>query len=123
MYAKLNKCEFGMRSVTFLGNVVSDQSVKVDPRKTEAVKNWPKPLTPKDICSFLGLAPQVCRGLCFHCCPTDSFDEEECKVRVDGDLGEEFPRAQGHKLLQPRFLLYLSVVRVTLYIVMHLGLV
>ena len=28
----------------------------MDPRKTEAVKNWPKPLAPTDIRIFLGLA-------------------------------------------------------------------
>ena len=41
--------------MTFLGHVVSDQGVEVDPRKTEAIKNWPKPLTPTDIRSVLGL--------------------------------------------------------------------
>ena len=56
LYAKFSKCEFWLRSVTFLGHVVSDQGVEVDPRKTEAVKKWPKPLTPTDIRSFLGLA-------------------------------------------------------------------
>ena len=56
LYAKLSKCEFWLRSVTFLGHVVSDQGVEVDPRKTEAVKNWPKPLSPTDIRSVLGLA-------------------------------------------------------------------
>ena len=55
LYAKFSKCEFWLRSVTLLGHVVSNQGVEVDPRKTEAVKNWPKPLTPIDICSFLGL--------------------------------------------------------------------
>ena len=35
---------------------MSDQGLEVDPRKTEAVKNLPKPLTPIDIRSFLGLA-------------------------------------------------------------------
>ncbi|XP_069152031.1 uncharacterized protein [Solanum lycopersicum] len=49
------KCEFWLRSVTFLGHVMSDQGVEVDPRKTEAVKKWPKPLTPTYIHSFLGL--------------------------------------------------------------------
>ena len=34
---------------------MSDKGVEVDPRKTEAVKNWTKPLTPADIRSFLGL--------------------------------------------------------------------
>ncbi|XP_069151931.1 uncharacterized mitochondrial protein AtMg00860-like [Solanum lycopersicum] len=49
------------RSVTFLGHLVSDKGVEVDHRKTEAVKNWPKPLTPTDIRSFLGLAGYYCR--------------------------------------------------------------
>ena len=41
--------------MTFLGYVVSDHGVEMDPKKTEAVKNWTKPLTPADIYSFLGL--------------------------------------------------------------------
>ena len=56
LYAKFNKCEFWLRSVTFQGHVVSDKGVEVDPRKIEAVKNLPKPLTPIDIHSFLRLA-------------------------------------------------------------------
>ena len=55
LYAKFSKCEFWLRSMTFLGHVVSGQGVEVGPRKTEAVKNWPKPLTPTDIRSVLGL--------------------------------------------------------------------
>ena len=35
---------------------MSDKGVEVDIRKTEAVKNCPKPLSPTDIRSFLGLA-------------------------------------------------------------------
>ena len=55
LYAKFSKCEFWLRSVTFLGHVVSDKGVEVNPRKTEVNKNWQKPLTPIDICSFFGL--------------------------------------------------------------------
>ena len=36
--------------------ILSNEGVEADPRKTEAVKNWPRPLTPTDIRSFLGLA-------------------------------------------------------------------
>ena len=32
------------------------EGIKVDPKKTEAVKNWPRPLSSSDIRSFLGLA-------------------------------------------------------------------
>ena len=55
LYAKFSKCEFWLKSMTFVGRVVFDRGVEVDPRKIEAVKNWPKPLSPTDIRSFLGL--------------------------------------------------------------------
>ena len=42
--------------MTFCGHVVFDHDVEVDPKKIEAVKNYPRPLTPTDIRSFLGLA-------------------------------------------------------------------
>ena len=47
--------------MTFLGHVLSNKCVKVDPRKTEAVKNWQKPVTPTDIRSSLGLASYYSR--------------------------------------------------------------
>src|SRR5688572_26991763 len=56
LFAKFSKCEFWLKEVAFLGHVVSGEGIKVDPRKTDAVKNWPRPLSPSDIKSFLGLA-------------------------------------------------------------------
>ena len=61
MYATFNKCEFLIWLVTFLGHVVSDQGVEVDPKKIEAVKNWLRPLTPTDIQSLFGYANYSCR--------------------------------------------------------------
>ena len=40
----------------FLGHVVVNKGVEVDHIKTEGVKNFPKPLIPTNIRSFLGLA-------------------------------------------------------------------
>ena len=40
LYAKFSKCEFWLRSVTFLGHVLSNKGMEVDPRKTEVVKSW-----------------------------------------------------------------------------------
>ena len=56
LFAKYDKCEFWLRSVTFLAHIISTKGVVVDPRKMEAVKNWPRPLTQIDIRNFLGLA-------------------------------------------------------------------
>ncbi|WMV42108.1 hypothetical protein MTR67_035493 [Solanum verrucosum] len=56
LLAKFSKYEFSLRYVALLGNIVSSTGIEVDPKKMDAVKNRPRPLTPSDIRSFLGLA-------------------------------------------------------------------
>ena len=56
LYAKFSKCEFWLTQIGFLGHVVSGDGISVDPDKTRAVMDWPRPTTVTEICSFLGLA-------------------------------------------------------------------
>ena len=56
LYAKFSKCEFWLEQVAFLGHVVSKDGIQVDPKKIEAVADWPRPTTVIEIRSFLGLA-------------------------------------------------------------------
>nr|GEZ30685.1 putative reverse transcriptase domain-containing protein [Tanacetum cinerariifolium] len=56
LYAKFSKCEFWLQEVQFLGHVVNQSGIHVDPSKIVAVKNWKAPKTPSEIRSFLGLA-------------------------------------------------------------------
>ncbi|XP_048627572.1 uncharacterized protein LOC125596542 [Brassica napus] len=56
LYAKLSKCSFWQRSVGFLGHIVSDQGVSVDPEKIKAIQEWPRPKSATEVRSFLGLA-------------------------------------------------------------------
>ncbi|GJW40446.1 reverse transcriptase domain-containing protein [Tanacetum coccineum] len=56
LYAKFSKCEFWLKEVHFLGRVVNQGGIHVDPSKIEAVKNWKAPTTPSEVRSFLGLA-------------------------------------------------------------------
>ncbi|GJZ59006.1 putative reverse transcriptase domain-containing protein, partial [Tanacetum coccineum] len=58
LYAKFSKCEFWLQEVHFLGHVVNQNGIHVDPSKIEAVKKWKAPTTPSEIRSFLGLAEQ-----------------------------------------------------------------
>jgi hypothetical protein len=55
-YAKLSKCEFWLKRVTFLGHVISAEGVFIDPQKVEAVLKWERPTSVTEIRSFLGLA-------------------------------------------------------------------
>ena len=56
LYAKASKCEFWLEEVKFLGHVVSEGGVAVDPSKVEAVMEWKQPKSVFEIQSFLGLA-------------------------------------------------------------------
>jgi hypothetical protein len=56
LYAKLDKCEFWLKEVVFLGHVISAEGIFVDPRKVEAVLKWERPTNVTEIQSFLGLA-------------------------------------------------------------------
>ncbi|XP_022007477.1 uncharacterized mitochondrial protein AtMg00860-like [Helianthus annuus] len=55
LYAKLSKCGFWIREVQFLGHVVNENGIHVDPAKIESIKNWEAPKTPTEIQQFLGL--------------------------------------------------------------------
>ena len=56
LYANFSKCEFWIRKVDFLGHVVSEAGIHVDPSKIKAMKNREAPRTPTEIRQFLGLA-------------------------------------------------------------------
>ena len=52
LYAKFSKCEFWLREVQFLGHVVNEKGILVDPAKVEAVKKWEAPKIPTEVRSF-----------------------------------------------------------------------
>ncbi|POM77058.1 LOW QUALITY PROTEIN: Retrotransposon nucleocapsid protein [Phytophthora palmivora] len=56
LYAQLSKCSFGQTEVAFLGHMVSQAGISVDPRKTEAIPKYPTPTNRKELLSFLDLA-------------------------------------------------------------------
>ena len=56
LYAKLSKCDFWLKEVSFLGYIVSVEGIRVDPTKIEAVVNWKPPRNVTEVRNFLGLA-------------------------------------------------------------------
>jgi hypothetical protein len=43
LYAKFSKCEFGLKSVKFLGHTISHDGISVDPSKVQEVMDWKPP--------------------------------------------------------------------------------
>ena len=56
LYAKLSKCEFWLREVSFLGHIISEEGIRVDPKKIEVIIEWKPPRNVMEVRSFLGLA-------------------------------------------------------------------
>ncbi|XP_027192709.1 uncharacterized mitochondrial protein AtMg00860-like [Cicer arietinum] len=55
LYANQAKCEFWLEEVNFLGHVISNEGIVVNPGKVKAVVDWKRPRTVADIKSFVGL--------------------------------------------------------------------
>nr|GEX93502.1 hypothetical protein [Tanacetum cinerariifolium] len=63
LYVKFSKCEFWLHEVHFLGHVVNQSGIHVDPSKIEAAKNWKASTTSSKVRSFLGLAGYYRHGI------------------------------------------------------------
>ncbi|GJT78609.1 putative nucleotidyltransferase, ribonuclease H [Tanacetum coccineum] len=48
LYAKFSKCEFWLQEVNFLGHMVNQSGIHMDPSKIESVMNWKAPTTPSE---------------------------------------------------------------------------
>jgi hypothetical protein len=55
-YAKLKKCEFWISKVDFLGHVINQHGVSVDPSKISTIVDWVRQTNVKEVRSFLGFA-------------------------------------------------------------------
>lgn len=56
LFATFKKCAFGLPQVHFLGYIVSENDLEVDPGKVSAIKSWSEPKTISEAWSFHGLA-------------------------------------------------------------------
>lgn len=56
LYLRPEKCEFERSSIEYLGLVISEGEVRMDPVKIEAVKDWQAPTSLHDLRGFLGFA-------------------------------------------------------------------
>jgi hypothetical protein len=55
LYAKLNKCDFFQKQIHYLGHVLSEEGVAIDPDKIMSIMEWPTPKDVSNIRSFMGL--------------------------------------------------------------------
>lgn len=56
LYVKAQKCEFHVTEASFLGFILREGQLQMDPAKTDAVRKWPTPKSVKEVQQFLGFA-------------------------------------------------------------------
>ena len=54
LYLKPEKCTFEASEVNYLGIIVGNGTIRMDPKKVEVVKNWPVPEKKRELQAFLG---------------------------------------------------------------------
>ena len=55
LYAKFSKCEFHKDKIQYLGNIISEEGISVDPDKIKAIIGWHVPKDITDLQSFMGI--------------------------------------------------------------------
>jgi hypothetical protein len=55
LYAKLSKCSFYQRQIHYLGHIISEEGIALDPEKVEAIREWSVPRNVAEFRSFMGL--------------------------------------------------------------------
>ncbi|KAH0769082.1 hypothetical protein KY290_013063 [Solanum tuberosum] len=89
------KCEFWLQSVAFLAHIVSSKGIRVDSQKIKVVKQWPRPTSPIDIKSFLGLAGYYKRfveGFSSIASPLTKLTQKKVKFQWSDDCEKCFAK-------------------------------
>ena len=60
LYLKSEKCTFEQRWMEFLGVILENGTVQMDPAKLKGIANWLQPQQVTDICAFLGFTGFYC---------------------------------------------------------------
>jgi hypothetical protein len=56
LYANSKKSEFGLTETEYVGHRISAEGLKVDPKKTRDVQEWPRHTTVTAVRRFIGMA-------------------------------------------------------------------
>src|SRR5213080_2181886 len=90
MYAKLSKCQFLKEETEYLGFIVSNKGIQVDPKKIKAIQEWEQPRNTTQVRSFLGLVN-------YYRCFIEKFSQKAAPLTRLLKKGEDVVKAWDEK--------------------------
>jgi hypothetical protein len=103
LYTKYSKCEFWIGEVPFLGHVISNGGISVDPAKVKEIVAWSIPTIVTEVRSFLGLAGYYrifIEGLSKIAKPMTSLLEKGREFNLDEKCQDNFDQLKK-RLMSP----------------------
>jgi hypothetical protein len=82
LYLRPKKCEFERTHIEYLGLIISENQVEMDPVKVVGVADWPEPCNKREVQSFLGFANfyhQFIKDFSYHARPLFNLTKNEQK--------------------------------------------
>ena len=58
LFAKMSKCEFGMKQLLYIGKIIGQDGVKVHMENIRAILEWPSPKNITEVRGFIGICTQ-----------------------------------------------------------------
>jgi hypothetical protein len=104
LYAKYSKCEFWIDEVPFLGHIISNGGISVDPTKVKEIVEWSIPSIVTEVRSFLGLVDYYWRfieGFSKIAKPMTSLLEKRREFKWDEKCQDSFDQLKM-RLMSPQ---------------------
>jgi len=98
LFLKPEKCKFKKTEVEYLGVIISQNSIKMDPVKVAGVTEWPTPSNRKEVQSFLGFTNfyrRFIQGFSQLACPLFDLTQKDMERTWSGH-GEQ--RSSQHSI-------------------------
>ena len=97
LYLKLEKCKFEWRQIEYLGVIVSDGLVEMDPVKVSGVVEWPVPWNMKEVQSFVGFVNFYQRFINFshHACTLFDLTKKDVGWKWEESEQAAFNKPKG----------------------------
>jgi hypothetical protein len=111
LYAKFSKCELWLDEVPFLGHIISNGGISVDPVKVREIVGWKIPSSVIEVRSFLGLIGYYQRfieGFSRIVKPMTSLLEKGKEFKWTHECQESFNQLR-FKLMSPLVLIMLDL--------------